>query len=123
MRPGREDGFKLVMILKLVLQFVDFCFSCLVEEDLIKLINQLVESTYEAEKAFRNENTPIVLALVRSLADVVTNVVYNVLKSFSPILNLFRDNHQVRLCLQSTFKSKMRRFFTHKSDEVPVLHS
>jgi hypothetical protein len=123
MRPGREDGFKLVMILKLVLQFVDFCFSCLVEEDLIKLINQLVESTYEAEKAFRNENTPIVLALVRSLADVVTNVVYNVLKSFSPILNLFRDNHQVRLCLQSTFKSKMRRLFTHKSDEVPVLHS
>ena len=107
MRPGCEDSLKLVLILKLVLQFVDLCFGCLVQEDLINLINQLVESTDVAKKAFRNENTSIVLTLFRSLADVITNVVYYVLKSFSPILHLFRDNHQVGLRLKSTFKSKM----------------
>ena len=79
MRPRSENILKPVLILQLVLQFVDFCFRCFELEHLIELINQLVEGTYEAEKTFRNENTAVVLALLSSLADVVTDVVHNVL--------------------------------------------
>lgn len=79
MRPRSEDILKPVLILQLVLQFVDFCFRSFELEHLIELINQLVEGTYEAEKTFRNENTAVVLALLSSLADVVTDVVHNVL--------------------------------------------
>jgi len=79
MRPRSEDILKPVLILQLVLQFVDFCLRCFELEHLIELINQLVEGTYEAEKTFRNENTAVVLALLSSLADVVTDVVHNVL--------------------------------------------
>jgi hypothetical protein len=79
MRPRSEDILKPVLILQLVLQFVDFCFRGFELEHLIELINQLVEGTYEAEKTFRNENTAVVLALLSSLADVITDVVHNVL--------------------------------------------
>ena len=79
MRPRSEDILEPVLILQLVLQFVDFCFRYFELEHLIELINQLVEGTYEAEKTFRNENTAVVLALLSSLADVVTDVVHNVL--------------------------------------------
>ena len=79
MRPRSEEILKPVLILQLVLQFVDFCFRCFELEHLIELINQLVEGTYEAEKTFRNENTAVVLALLSSLADVITDVVHNVL--------------------------------------------
>ncbi len=79
MRARSEDILELILILKLVLQFVDFCFRCFELEHLIKLIIQHFEGTYLGEKTFRNQNTAVVFALLSSLADVVTDVVHNVL--------------------------------------------
>ena len=43
--PRSENVLKLVLVLQLSLQFVDFCLRFFVLENLIKLINQLVEGT------------------------------------------------------------------------------
>ena len=83
MGPRSENILKLVLILQLTLQFVDFCLRFFELENLIKLINQLVKGTYEAEKTFRNYNTSVVLSLFSSFADIVTYVVHNILQSFS----------------------------------------
>jgi len=93
MRPRSENFLKLVLILQLTLQLIDFCLGFFELENLVKLINQLVEGTYEAEKTFRNQHTAIVLSFLSPLANIVTYVVHNMLQGFSSALTLLGNDY------------------------------
>jgi len=93
MRPRSENFLKLVLILQLTLQLIDFCLGFFELENLVKLINQLVEGTYEAEKTFRNQYTSIVLSFLSPLANIVTYVVHNMLQGFSSALTLLGNDY------------------------------
>ena len=47
------------------------------------------------EETFRDEDTAVVLALSCSFADLVADVLDDILKAFMTVLTLLRDNDQV----------------------------
>ena len=74
-----------------------------------------------AEKTFWDNDASVVLLCFSSLANDVTDVVDDVLKTFVTILALLRDDDKVGRCLERALSGQVGRFLTHESDKVPIL--
>lgn len=75
-----------------------------VDENLIDFLNQLVEAGKGLEESFGDQNTPVVLAVFSSVCYSVTDSAHDVLKGFSRLVGLLRNNNHVWTSLKSTFK-------------------
>ena len=65
-------------------------------KELVKLNDELFASRDVVEETFRNEDTSVVLTLPCSLANLVADVLNDILQALMTVLALLRDNDQVR---------------------------
>jgi len=65
-------------------------------KELIEFNDELFASRDVVEETFWNEDTSVVLTLSCSLANLVADVLNDILQALMTILALFRDNDQVR---------------------------
>ena len=65
-------------------------------KELVELNNELFASGDVVQETFRDENTSVVLALPCSFANLVADVLDDILQTLMTVLALLRDNDQVR---------------------------
>ena len=72
------------------------------------------------EKTLGNQDAAVVLTLVGTLANHVTDVVDHVLETLVAVLALLRDDNEIWGGLQGALDCDMRWTLAHEADEVPV---
>lgn len=110
------------MVTQLILESSEFSLICDSFEEGVDLTNQGLHSRQVSHEAFRDENTTIVLVILRSSNHSVTNVVDDVAKLLMPGIGLLSNDNHVRAGLESDFNSHVGCLVTHETNEVPVLN-
>ena len=74
------------------------------------------------EETLGDQNTAVVLALVGSFGNDITDSVNDVDQGFSSVGALFRDDDKVRVGLHGTIQDQMGGVSAHETDKVPILN-
>ena len=119
--PGSEQSLDGNIVGKLLLESVLLLLFFNVFEKLVELAEKLMEGRDVGEETFGDDNATVVLVLVGSGGDDISNVVDDVLEGLETVGALLGDDHDVRLGLEGTLEGQVGRLLAHKSDKVPVL--
>ncbi|KAB8101954.1 hypothetical protein EE612_033082 [Oryza sativa] len=93
----------------------------IMRQNFIQFCNELSNLWDEINQTLWDKDHTIVVTKFCTLADNVSNVVGDTFKSFLLCSNLFSNECNIRMCLQSTLQCNVRSSTSHKPHKVVVL--
>ena len=109
-----EDILALCVLIKVLV------VCAMSSQQVIKLLDEAADSRDELDEALRDKHHTEVVAILCTLSHCCSNLLNDLVQRHILLLDLLRDEADVRLCLECALQSDMRSGTTHELDEVPV---